>query len=447
MLIATALQCKVPRVLAVAHSNGAADVLLEALLELGLPAVRAGRANSFSASVQHRSVVALAEKMPQVTKFRRSHLHDGITAGQEWELQQLLQDTQRSILQSAPVVVTSCIGTRQIADLEETFFPLLVLDEAAQCTEPSLVCALMASRAEQLIMVGDTQQLPPTVPTASKDLLQSLGTSPMARLERLSVLQYTLRVQYRMPPSLMEHPSIYTYNGLVESANRTTDIPPSGFPWPSMSVPLSFVHVGNRKGETLHQGGGRSNLEEARLVARIVRNLLEANDVKASGIVVLTPYSNQVQTIKLELEKASLLARTSNGNGNLPRQVVVGTVDSYQGKECDVVIFSAVRSNELSELGFLRDRRRLNVAITRSKRGLILVGDTKVLESCRHWQALMKFCKDRSCFIDSSSSASDIFCDRSRTSRTKEHATISGLSDAEDVLGYKETKYYGLFDS
>ena len=80
----------------------------------------------------------------------------------------------------------------------------------------------------------------------------------------------------------------------------------------------------------------------------------------------------------------------------------VGTVDSFQGQETGVVLFSAVRSNSMNELGFLRDKRRLNVAITRARRGLVLVGDAKALQSCRHWDALISSCESRGCLIDSS---------------------------------------------
>jgi len=441
MLIAAALQVKKnERCLAVAHSNGAADVLLQNLLELGVPAIRAGRANSVSPSVQHRSVVALAEKMPHVIQFRRSQLGDGITSSQEWELQQLLQDAQQTLLQSAPVVVTSCIGARYLEDAGEMNFPLLVLDEAAQCTEPALMCALMASHADQLVLVGDTQQLPPTVATASKELQKSLGTSPMARLENLSVPRYTLRVQYRMPPSLMEHPSKYSYNGLVESANHTESLicapPPRGFPWPSPDIPLSFIHVGNQNEETIHNGGGRSNAEEASLVAKFVSNLLGGDDITSSGIAVLTPYSNQVQAIQIELEKASLQARSGSGRGNQPRHVTVGTVDSFQGQETDVIIFSAVRSNPLSELGFLRDRRRLNVAITRSRRGLIIVGDVQTLASCRHWKALIEFSRAKGA----------VCLGGTAQLKDEKQAVTSITDDTEELFGYKENEFYDLFE-
>lgn len=487
------------RILAVAHSNGAADVLTEALLELGVPAVRAGRPAAISASVRHRSAVALAEKIPQVVRLRKELLTAtgnsrdiNSRSNIEWELQQCIEDAQDALLDSAPVIVTSCVGAHQLSVRHDKLregenqrrkqqqrqkqnpqdpgitngvkdndvrFPLVVLDEAAQCTEPALMCALVAARAEQLVMVGDTKQLPPTVASSSKELRESLGTSPMDRLEKSGLVEQTiLRIQYRMVQALLDHPSKYFYNGLVKSAvessaekkmimpdqdpiseafvpveeDPTTLVAPlpTGFAWPNPSSPLAFVNIGRGEAEVLHDSSlglaGRSNPTEAKLVAQIVADILEEGQLKSSQICVLTPYSKQVSVIRSTLEKESLIRRfrkndivkskkdnVSRGVSNAPltsisdtsivrsiNDVRVGTVDSFQGQETEVVIFSAVRSNTFSELGFLRDPRRLCVALTRARKGLIILGDSTVLKSCRHWRSLIKSCQDRSCFIN-----------------------------------------------
>uniref|UniRef100_A0A7R9WTV0 DNA2/NAM7 helicase-like C-terminal domain-containing protein n=1 Tax=Craspedostauros australis TaxID=1486917 RepID=A0A7R9WTV0_9STRA len=140
--------------------------------------------------------------------------------------------------------------------------------------------------------------------------------------------------------------------------------------------------------EITHSFGGKSNTAEAVLVTRIVQNLVTANDVEAKHIAVISPYAKQVQKVRSQLA----LHRLSD--------VRVGTVDSFQGQETEVVIISAVRSNMFGELGFLRDSRRLCVAITRAKRGLILVGDEPVLRGSHHWGALLDAIQDRNCVID-----------------------------------------------
>ena len=552
------------RILAVAHSNGAADVLTEALLELGVPAVRAGRPAAISASVRHRSAVALAEKIPQVVRLRKELLTAtrnsrdiNSSSNIEWELQQCIEDAQDALLDSAPVIVTSCVGAHQLSVRHDKLregenqrrkqqqrqeqnpqdpgimndrkdndvrFPLVVLDEAAQCTEPALMCALVAARAEQLVMVGDTKQLPPTVASSSKELRESLGTSPMDRLEKSGLVEQTiLRIQYRMVQALLDHPSKYFYNGLVKSAvessakkkmmldqNPISDAfapveegpttllapLPTGFAWPNPSSPLAFVNIGRGQAEVLHDSSlglaGRSNPTEAKLVAQIVADILEEGQLKTSQICVLTPYSKQVSVIRSTLEKESLIRRfrkndidkskkdnTSMGVSNAPltsisdtaivRSIIdvrVGTVDSFQGQETEVVIFSAVRSNTFSELGFLRDPRRLCVALTRARKGLIILGDSTVLKSCRHWRSLIKSCQDRSCFINEdhlSLQPSSNIIPRDGGVETRENSTsigkkILGDSDIENntktlaereklVLLNPDEEFLGLFST
>lgn len=385
------------RVLAVTHSNGAADVLLQALLQIGVPAVRLGRPAAVSADVRHRTVIAISEKIPDVVKLRQTAADatlDGQTrSAAAYEMKQCLADVQQMIMDTAPVVVTSCVGAHQFYNTEDNNvkFPIVVLDEAAQTTEPALICALAASKAEQLVLVGDTRQLPPTV--TSVKLQKTLGISPMARLERNGIAEKTLRVQYRMSPGLLMHPSKYFYKGLVSSAHELSvrdTSPPVGFPWPNKQ-PVAFVQVGNGDSEVAHNFGGKSNPTEAKLVIRIVQDLIEAGAVHEDRIAVISPYAKQVQLIRSELSSSF----TATTPGKKAQNVRVGTVDSFQGQEKDVIVYSAVRSNPLNELGFVRDARRLCVAITRARRGLILVGDRSTLRSCRHWGAFLESCQDR----------------------------------------------------
>lgn len=301
------------------------------------------------------------------------------------------------IQQSAPVVVTSCIGALQLLNDDDQGnspqFDIVVVDEAAQTTEPALLCALAAARAEQLVLVGDTRQLPPTVASESAELRSKLGTSPMERLlEHAGVEERIFQLQYRMHASLLEYPSAYFYNGMVVSASHLIkgDIPVRvGFPWPAAGLPLAFVNVEGDL-EVMHEFGGKSNPTEADVVASIVARLVKTKEdpVHEKDIAVISPYSKQVQLIQNELVKNNIY------------EVRVGTVDSFQGQECGVVVFSAVRSNGLNELGFLRDQRRLCVSLTRAKWGLIVVGDASTLNSCKHWAALLASCRLRNCFVE-----------------------------------------------
>jgi len=383
------------RVLAVAHSNGAADVLLQAVLDMGVPAVRVGRPASVSPAVRHRTVLALAEKHPDMTALRRQQYRSATNNATIVPAFRNLQEISQIIHQSAPVVVTSCIGALQLLNDDQGSrpqFDIVVVDEAAQTTEPALLCALAAARAEQLVLVGDTRQLPPTVASENAELRSKLGTSPMERLlEHAGVEERIFQLQYRMHASLLEYPSAYFYNGMVVSASHLIkgDIPVRvGFPWPAADVPLAFVNV-EGDFEVMHEFGGKSNPTEADVVASIVARLVKTKEdpVHEKDIAVISPYSKQVQLIQNELVKKNIY------------EVRVGTVDSFQGQECGVVVFSAVRSNGLNELGFLRDQRRLCVSLTRAKWGLIVVGDSSTLNSCKHWAALLASCRLRNCFV------------------------------------------------
>merc|ERR1711871_1666463 len=128
------------------------------------------------------------------------------------------EDVKASLARHAEVVVASCIGAHSLIEAEAGPFELVVLDEAAQTTEPALCCALAAAKAEQVVFFGDTRQLPPTVVSGDRELRYELGRSPMERLERSGVEKQTLHVQYRMPPALVEFPSKHFYRGVVQSS-------------------------------------------------------------------------------------------------------------------------------------------------------------------------------------------------------------------------------------
>lgn len=406
-----------PRILAVTHSNGAADVLLQALLEMNVPAVRAGRPASVSPSVQHRSIAALAERMPHVVRLRQQAgnvtLDEQTRQSAVYDAKRCMNDAQSMIVESASVVVTSCIGAQQllssieddtkeddVATLKSSMFPIVVLDEAAQTTEPALISALVAARARQVIMVGDTRQLPPTVTSQDAELRKTLGVSPMERLLNNGIDEFVLTEQYRMPRSLLYHPNKYFYDSVVKCATKKHLPPPKGFPWPSPNEePLAFLEVGNGCDEVAHNfGGGRSNPTEVKVIIDIISKVITAGEIHSKDIAIITPYSKQVQLFRTELSNAESSRSIKNGKCKIS-DVQVGTVDSFQGQETDLVIFSAVRSNLLKELGFLRDARRLNVAITRARRGLIVVGDPTVLGTCRHWAALLNSCTERNCVL------------------------------------------------
>jgi len=205
-----------------------------------------------------------------------------------------------------------------------------------------------------------------------------LHESLFERLVRLKLPRAILSIQYRMHPSIASFPSVAFYGGLLKSGVKPEQrLAPRGYPWPKTWMPLCFESIGADDGWDLEetQGTSKMNKKEAQRTAEVVMNLLRAGDVPASEIAVISPYSAQTTFLK-------------NQFGPAAADVQVSTVDSYQGMERDVVIVTTVRSSSYGSVGFLNDRRRFNVLLTRARRGLIVLGNQKTLmnDPCwRHW--------------------------------------------------------------
>jgi superfamily I DNA and/or RNA helicase len=381
------------RVLATAPSNVAVDNLLERLLpdmDAGMRIVRLGhpartleslrRGNlrmQVLADPQYAQVSTLEGERQRLAKRLARSGRRGIPAEErsralgelrwlEQESKRLELELGRKLIFSAQVVLTTHGGiTRRWLPGD---FDLVALDEASQATEPLSWLALL--RGRKAVFAGDAMQLPPTL--RSKEAAEELGVTLFDRLKRLlpSGMQTLLREQYRMHASLMEFPSREFYDGKLlahESvrAHLACELPKVK-KTELTSAALVFADTAGtgweeRFDELLQS---RDNEGEAGLAVKIVDELLEAG-LKPRQIGVLSPYVAQVRKLK------SLL----------PQGVEIGTVDGFQGREKEAVVLSLVRSNDKGEVGFLSDTRRMNVAVTRAKRLLTVIGDSATL-SC-----------------------------------------------------------------
>ncbi|GFH27097.1 uncharacterized protein HaLaN_25360, partial [Haematococcus lacustris] len=242
-----------------------------------------------------------------------------------------------------------------------------------------------------VIIVGDHKQLPPTV-LSPKAAEQGLGVSLFERMMEAGVPSTLLGVQYRAHPLLSEFPSARFYAGAVQSGVKPDDRPQLTPPFPpgkgaAGHPPLVFFHDGSSKEEPGDSGKSYTNEGQATLVARIVTSLVKSHDVQPSSIGCISFYAAQVSLIK------SLLHQPNEGM----MAVQVASVDGFQGQEKDVIVISTVRSNSGGNIGFLKDPRRLNVAITRAKRLLVVVGNKATLTAggCPHWKAWMEYLEDK----------------------------------------------------
>ena len=290
-------------------------------------------------------------------------------------------------IKQAKIVFTTCTGAA-LGLLRKLEFAHVIIDEASQITEPNCLIAL-AKGCKRAALVGDHVQLRPTV----TPLGQAYGydVSLFERLymesDRPDVAKVLLDTQYRMHPQIAEFPSERFYNGklLCGAAPGDRTITESQFDWGGRFV--RFVAAPRLpEGQESFSHSSKQNEAQARLCRTIVSNLqkLKSESPNARGlpsdsgvisnpkmsVAVLTPYVAQQKLLK-SLEKRVDSPTVSS--------VTVATVDSFQGREADIVIFCTVRCNANNVIGFLSDERRMNVAFTRAKRGFIVVGDKETL--------------------------------------------------------------------
>ena len=396
-------------ILATAESNVAVDNLLEGLLDLGVKALRicrpvkvreALRSATLDAVLEHHprqeelaflqdELRELRKSLPSLKGREKGLMHRDISRNQK-DIRRMEDEMTASVLDEAEVICATTIGAGHRL-LTSRKFPIVLMDEATQATEPSALVPIVKG-CRQLVLVGDHQQLPPTVISRKADE-GGLGRSLFDRLIACGLQSTMLTTQYRMHPILREFPSARFYeNRLDDGCTADQRPPPAGFLWPDCDHPMAFVPIEGVE-EADEEGKSRSNRDEAAKVLGVVNDLLAAGDVQPSDIGVISPYNGQVR----ELSRLFDLA-----GGREPGQPYFGleikSVDGYQGREKDVIVFSTVRANERGEVGFLSDYRRLNVAITRAKRGLIVLGHPNTLRHDGTWRSYLDWVEEQSLY-------------------------------------------------
>ena len=378
------------KVFACAPSNTGVDNLLEKLVALGVNAIRVGHPARVLESLQEHTLDYLVDADPAmkvVREMRREAELISSKAGRWTRAKPMpgaredLKQEARRLRNDAKIFEEQIINTKldrasvicattnyDPEVLGDRTFDLGVIDEACQSTEPGYWPVIL--RVDRLVLAGDHCQLPPTV-LSTQATLDGLSKSMMERLvERWGKLvTRQLTVQYRMHHKIMEFPSEHFYSGtliadqsvaqhsLLDLPNvRTESIDPQ---------PILFVDTSGADWTEQLDPNGESKLNppEALWILKQVDGLLDAG-IAPEEIAVIAPYSAQVRFLR---------DRCKNNN------VEIDTVDGFQGREKEAVLISLVRSNAQGEVGFLSDTRRMNVAMTRAKRKLIVIGDGSTL--------------------------------------------------------------------
>jgi len=266
---------------------------------------------------------------------------------------------------------------------------VVFLDEAAQAMEPSSLIPLV--KAKQAIFAGDHKQLPPTI--LSNDV--RLKVSMFERFSKIYPdAMHTLEIQYRMNEKINNFPSCEFYECKVKTHKSVKDITIKDLGIAEdgsfgKNEPVVFFDTcGKFMEKKKNSSPSRYNPKEAEFVVALVEKLLSAG-AKEEHIGIITPYKDHEEYIKRIIE-----------NEKEMENVEVKSVDGFQGREKEIIILSLVRANEKEEIGFLNDIRRLNVAITRAKRKLIIIGDAKTLSINKTYQNLIEYIKKNGKFTE-----------------------------------------------
>lgn len=285
----------------------------------------------------------------------------------------------KSIIDESDVILATN-SSAALESIARVKFDVAIIDEASQATIPSVLIPI--AKAHRFILAGDHKQLPPTIISErAGELEKTLFEELIKMYPHKSQL---LNVQYRMNSLLMKFPNREFYNNGLKSASfvdeiTINDIMESGHDEEAML----FIDTSDvDENHEMHLKDSKSivNELEADISVSIARDYLNAG-ISEDDIGIISPYADQVKIIQ----------------ENTP--VEVKTVDGFQGREKEIIIISTVRSNENGNIGFLNDLRRLNVAITRAKRKLIIIGNKDTLKTNPTYKRLIEFVEDENLLV------------------------------------------------
>ena len=361
------------KVLVAAPSNTAVDNIAKGLIRQGINLLRTGNTSKVDETIfRHTPEGRLADSRQQkeikqlkirAEEFRKMALkykkHFGKAEREQRnllfkevkniraEIKKLQTYNEEKLYTDANVIAGTPVGLYD-AKINQLVFHTLVIDEAGQCIEPLAWCIFPL--AQKYVLAGDHLQLPPTVlsqEAARMGLNQSILETAIAAVQPV----FLLNTQYRMREAIAGFSGNYFYNGLLLTAPHLTNA----------GTHICFVDTAGSGFNEVHGNDGVSLQNKGEL--QLAKKIIETASLNPAATAFISPYSGQVAAAKEAL----------------PGEMRISTIDSFQGQEKECIILSLVRSNDDGDIGFLKDYRRMNVAITRAKEQLIVIGDSATI--------------------------------------------------------------------
>ena len=389
------------QVLVCAQSNMAVDWISEKLVDRGINVLRLGnptRVDDKMLSFTYERRFEAHPDYPHLWAIRkairdlRSHRARRVSDGYHQKLESLKSRATEleirinsELFAEARVIASTLVGAANRL-LDGQKFGTLFIDEAAQALEAA--CWIPMRRVSRVVLAGDHCQLPPTVKSIAA-LKAGLGVTLMERIVQQHPEAVTLlRLQYRMNDDIMRFSSNYFYGGQLESAPEVKYRSILDLDTPMVWIDTSAFDISVRE-EFVGESFGRINKAEAELTLLALQHYFEKIGKQRLlderiDVGIISPYRAQVQLLRRLLLKREYFKP-------FRRAISVNTVDGFQGQERDVIVISLVRSNDEGQIGFLRDLRRMNVAITRARMKLIILGDCPTLTRHPFYRQLWQY--------------------------------------------------------
>jgi superfamily I DNA and/or RNA helicase len=403
------------QVLVCAPSNAAIDLITEKLFEKGVPVLRFGNPARISEELlmhtvdykitHHQDYKRIKELKKRAVEFRNMALKYKRNFGREEREQRkmILAEARKihaealnienyivkDVIEKTKVFTATLVGSVNpfLGDRE---YGTVFIDEAAQALEPATWIPIL--RADKVVFAGDHCQLPPTVKSyeAAKAGLSVTLFEKCIERQKVDVM---LQTQYRMNEQIMNFSGRIFYKGELKADDTVKDRR-LGEKEPALADPVEFIDTAGCGYEEEFEREGESlfNREEANL---LLKHLLQLYSVmKNSGTdpmkfrtAVISPYKAQVNLLKTMISENTEITP-------FVKNIRVNTVDGFQGQERDIVYISMVRSNDKGEIGFLNDIRRMNVAVTRPKRKLVLIGDSATIGQHSFYKKFLEYIEE-----------------------------------------------------
>ena len=382
------------RILIVSQSHTAVDNIIEGLIEMNSGQwniIRIGRTENISAKVEEKCTIGAIRKNLFTDIKEKSNayieqknlMYKDILDKKMVERWSRIKDIQADwinrcsnletldyqVIKSATIIAGTCVGFLSNDFVKDLDFDYVIIDEAAKATTPELLVSII--KAKKIILVGDQNQLPAYADAEVSPTLAKLTKNPDYRLFDIlynslpDTHKQILTTQYRMIENIGNLISKVFYRGIIDTGCNDDEKRHGLSRYVGKSIVWFDTSANKKKSQKRTKGGSYINEEEKRIILEILDDLKSTGELKGLDIGIITGYSGQKELLRKSIK--------ATGLDKIASKIDINTLDAFQGRENDIIIYSTVRTRD--SIGFQKEKERVNVAFSRAKKLLIVCGD------------------------------------------------------------------------